>query len=244
MWNAMVTAMEIADKTAALDLTVGEYVERAGGNATHGISRTWFDSRCRYNEAVSDKGAPAVISVAVDAHFARIQRGRSEPHQPSFFQPPRRLPARVTKQKPSWNKIDASREWDTMFVEIDVDRSKRDLSAYTVALAGQSTILVGQTETQPPAFDSKHLAAIRSLSVVVNGYFDVCLSSYASVLVSMTDVNHVRYFSDMVPFTIRDLHIFKCHSDMRFLLGPLTVEVLEVRTSMIQIWTGIVCLST
>ncbi|SJL18102.1 uncharacterized protein ARMOST_21674 [Armillaria ostoyae] len=26
---------------------------------------------------------------------------------------------------------------------------------------------------------------------------------------------------------------------MRFLLGPLTVEVLEVRTSMVQIWTGI-----
>ncbi|SJL18103.1 uncharacterized protein ARMOST_21675 [Armillaria ostoyae] len=49
-----------------------------------------------------------------------------------------------------------------------------------------------KTETQPPAFDSEHLAAIRSLSVVVNGYFDVCLSSYASVLVSMTDVNHVR----------------------------------------------------
>ncbi|SJL18104.1 uncharacterized protein ARMOST_21676 [Armillaria ostoyae] len=35
---------------------------------------------------------------------------------------------RVTKQKPSWNKIDASREWDTMFVEIDMDRSKRDLA--------------------------------------------------------------------------------------------------------------------
>ncbi|SJL18108.1 uncharacterized protein ARMOST_21680 [Armillaria ostoyae] len=35
------------------------------------------------------------------------------------------------------------------------------------------------------SFDSEHLAGIRSLSVVVDGYFDFCLSAFASVLTSM-----------------------------------------------------------
>ncbi|PBK82306.1 hypothetical protein ARMGADRAFT_738491 [Armillaria gallica] len=32
----------------------------------------------------------------------------------------------------------------------------------------------------------------------------------------------------MVPIVIRDLRISRCHSSMRFLLGPLTVEYLDV----------------
>ncbi|KAK0431450.1 hypothetical protein EV421DRAFT_169149 [Armillaria borealis] len=35
-------------------------------------------------------------------------------------------------------------------------------------------------------------------------------------------------FADMVPITIRDLRISRCHLSLRFLLGPLTVENLEV----------------
>ncbi len=35
-------------------------------------------------------------------------------------------------------------------------------------------------------------------------------------------------FSEMIPIIIRDLRIPRCHSSMRFLLGPLTAEDLEV----------------
>ncbi|KAK0184111.1 hypothetical protein F5146DRAFT_1145742 [Armillaria mellea] len=35
-------------------------------------------------------------------------------------------------------------------------------------------------------------------------------------------------FADMVPITLRDLRISRCHSNLRFLLGSLTVENLEV----------------
>ncbi len=35
-------------------------------------------------------------------------------------------------------------------------------------------------------------------------------------------------FADMVPIAIRDLRISRCHSNLRFLLGPLNVEGLEV----------------
>ncbi len=35
-------------------------------------------------------------------------------------------------------------------------------------------------------------------------------------------------FCDVVPIFIQDLHISICHSNMCFLLGPLTVELLEV----------------
>ncbi|KAK0219293.1 hypothetical protein EDD85DRAFT_865887 [Armillaria nabsnona] len=35
-------------------------------------------------------------------------------------------------------------------------------------------------------------------------------------------------FTDMVPVTLRDLCISRCHSNLRFLLGPLNVEGLEV----------------
>ncbi|SJL18097.1 uncharacterized protein ARMOST_21669 [Armillaria ostoyae] len=111
------------------------------------------------------------------------------------------------------------------------------------------------------SFDFGRLAAIRSLSVVVDGYFDVCLSSFSSALAGLININHVRVsggsgaficfilentmsplvtleldrcdaepqdFADMVPITIRKLRIFRCHSSMRFMLGPLTVEDLEV----------------
>ncbi len=111
------------------------------------------------------------------------------------------------------------------------------------------------------SFDSGCLAAIRSLSVVVDGYLDVSLSSFSSALASMININHVRVsggsgpfipfilentkvslvtlgliccdvepqdFSEMIPIIIRDLRISRCHSNMHFLLGPLTVEDLEV----------------
>ncbi len=35
-------------------------------------------------------------------------------------------------------------------------------------------------------------------------------------------------FGDVVPIVLRDLRISVCHSNIRFLLGPLTVEDLEV----------------
>ncbi|KAK0219295.1 hypothetical protein EDD85DRAFT_865892 [Armillaria nabsnona] len=111
------------------------------------------------------------------------------------------------------------------------------------------------------AFDSERLAAIRSISITVDGSPDVCLSSFASVLGSMINVNHIRVsgasgafirlilentmatlvtlelddcyaepqdFSEIIPIAIRDLRISRCHSNIRFLLGPLTVEDLEV----------------
>ncbi|PBK95030.1 hypothetical protein ARMGADRAFT_1028466 [Armillaria gallica] len=111
------------------------------------------------------------------------------------------------------------------------------------------------------SFDSERLAAIRSISIIVDGSFDVCPSSFTPVLASMSNVNYVRVsgasgafirlilentmatlvtlelddcyaepqdFSEMIPIAIRDLRISTCHSNMRFLLGPLQVEDLEV----------------
>ncbi|SJL17930.1 uncharacterized protein ARMOST_21500 [Armillaria ostoyae] len=108
------------------------------------------------------------------------------------------------------------------------------------------------------SFDS---AAIRSISKIVDGSFDICLLSFTSVLASMINVNYVRVsgasgpfirlilentmaslvtleidrcdaepqdFAEMLPMTIRDLRISRCHSNVHFLLGPLTVEDLEV----------------
>ncbi|PBK64947.1 hypothetical protein ARMSODRAFT_978640 [Armillaria solidipes] len=41
------------------------------------------------------------------------------------------------------------------------------------------------------SFDSGHLEAIRSLSVVVDGDFDASLSSFTLVLPSMTNISHI-----------------------------------------------------
>ncbi|SJL18095.1 uncharacterized protein ARMOST_21667 [Armillaria ostoyae] len=127
------------------------------------------------------------------------------------------------------------------------------------------TVIFGTDPNPKPnlfSFDSGRLAAIRSLSTVVHGYLDVCLSSFASVLASMNNINHVRVsggsgpfvrlllentmaslvtlefdhcyasepqdFSEMIPIIIRDLCISRRHSIVRFLLGPPTVEDLEV----------------
>ncbi len=112
------------------------------------------------------------------------------------------------------------------------------------------------------SFDSERLAAIRSISIIVDGSFDVCLSSFTTVLASVINVNYVlvsgasgafirlilentmatlvtlelddcyaepQDFSEMIPIAIRDLRISRCHSNIHFLLGPLTVEDLEVR---------------
>ncbi|KAK0184121.1 hypothetical protein F5146DRAFT_324803 [Armillaria mellea] len=126
------------------------------------------------------------------------------------------------------------------------------------------TVIFGTDPNPKPdvfSFDSRRLAAIKSLSVVVDGDFDTSFSSLPSVLASMANINHVRFsggsgpsirlilentsaslatleldgcyaepqdFANMVPITILDLHISRCHSNLRFLLGPLTVENLEV----------------
>lgn len=126
------------------------------------------------------------------------------------------------------------------------------------------TVIFGTDPNPKPdvfSFDSRRLAAIRSLSVVVDGDFDTSFASLPSVLASMANINHVRMnggsgpsirlilenttaslatleldgcyaepqdFANMVPITIRDLHISRCQSNLRFLLGPLTVENLEV----------------
>ncbi|KAK0429975.1 hypothetical protein EV421DRAFT_1744666 [Armillaria borealis] len=48
------------------------------------------------------------------------------------------------------------------------------------------------------SFDSGHLEAIRSLSVVVDGDFDASLSSFTLVLPSMTNISHIcRPFSSL-----------------------------------------------
>ncbi|PBK95033.1 hypothetical protein ARMGADRAFT_1077796 [Armillaria gallica] len=111
------------------------------------------------------------------------------------------------------------------------------------------------------SFDPERLAALRFISIIVDGSFDDCLSSFTSVLASMINVNYVRVsgasgafirlilentmatlvtlelddcyaepqdFSEMIPIAIRDLRISSCHSNIRFLLGPLQVEDLEV----------------
>ncbi|KAK0431464.1 hypothetical protein EV421DRAFT_169886 [Armillaria borealis] len=131
-------------------------------------------------------------------------------------------------------------------------------------LSRNVTVIFGINQKPKPnlfSFDSGRLAAIRSLSVVVNRYCNVCLSSFSSVLAGLININHVcvsggsgplirfilentmlplvtleldccdaepQDFADMVPITIRKLCISRCHSSMRFMLGPLTVEDLEV----------------
>ncbi|KAK0219328.1 hypothetical protein EDD85DRAFT_865972 [Armillaria nabsnona] len=126
------------------------------------------------------------------------------------------------------------------------------------------TVIFGTDPNPKPnlfSFNSGRLAAIRSLSVVVDGYLDVSLSSFSSAFALMININHVRVnggsgpfirfilentmaslvtlesvccdaepqeISDMISIVIGDLCISICHSSMRFLLGPLTVEDLEV----------------
>ncbi|PBK95023.1 hypothetical protein ARMGADRAFT_1077788 [Armillaria gallica] len=126
------------------------------------------------------------------------------------------------------------------------------------------TVVFGTDPNPKPnlfSFDSGSLAATRSLSIVVHGYLDVSLSSFASVLAPMNNINRVRVsggsgpfirlilentmaplmtmelnrcyaepqdFAEMVPITIQKLFISRCHSNLFFLLGRLTVEDLEV----------------
>ncbi|PBK64954.1 hypothetical protein ARMSODRAFT_1006828 [Armillaria solidipes] len=62
-------------------------------------------------------------------------------------------------------------------------------------LWGNAAVVFGTDQNPKPnlfSFDSERLAAIRSLCVVVDGYFDVCLSSFTSVLASMNNINRVR----------------------------------------------------
>ncbi|KAK0482163.1 hypothetical protein EDD18DRAFT_1467858, partial [Armillaria luteobubalina] len=126
------------------------------------------------------------------------------------------------------------------------------------------TIRLGPNHTSTPdvfTFDPGHLAAIRSLSIIVDGYVDLGATSFPSVLGSMINIKHISVSGgsgtfihlilenitrslvtleldrcdaepqdlfDMVETTIRDLRILRCHSNMRFLLGPVTVEDLEI----------------
>ncbi|KAK0505601.1 hypothetical protein EDD18DRAFT_1400185 [Armillaria luteobubalina] len=126
------------------------------------------------------------------------------------------------------------------------------------------TVKLGPNHTSTPdvfTFDIGHLAAIRSLSIIVDGYVDLGATSFPLVLHSMINIKHIRViggsgtfirlilenitrslvtleldrcdaepqdFSDMVGITIRDLRVCGCHSNMRFLLGPVTVVNLEI----------------
>ncbi|SJL17947.1 uncharacterized protein ARMOST_21518 [Armillaria ostoyae] len=126
------------------------------------------------------------------------------------------------------------------------------------------TVVFGADQNPKPnlfSFNSGHLVAVRSFSIIVDGYFDVSLPSFSLVLAAMINISHVRVsggsgpfirlilentmaslvtlelnrcysepqdFSKMIPIVIRDLRISRCHSNLRFLLGPLTVDDLEV----------------
>ncbi|PBK64941.1 hypothetical protein ARMSODRAFT_978635 [Armillaria solidipes] len=126
------------------------------------------------------------------------------------------------------------------------------------------TVVFGADQNPKPnlfSFNSGHLVAVRSFSIIVDGYFDIGLPSFSSVLAAMINISHVRVsggsgpfirlilentmaslvtlelnrcyvepqdFSKIIPIVIRDLRISCCHSNLRFLLGPLTVDDLEV----------------
>ncbi|KAK0467521.1 hypothetical protein IW261DRAFT_1612989 [Armillaria novae-zelandiae] len=128
------------------------------------------------------------------------------------------------------------------------------------------TVRLGPDKKSTPdifSFDAGHLAAIRFLSIIVDGFSDLGATSLSSVLVSMVNITHIRVsggsgnflrlvlenkkrselgtlefdqcdaepqdFLDMAGISIRDLHISRCHANVRFLLGPFTVRNLEVR---------------
>ncbi|KAK0431388.1 hypothetical protein EV421DRAFT_170039 [Armillaria borealis] len=111
------------------------------------------------------------------------------------------------------------------------------------------------------SFDTSCLSAIRILSLVVHGYFELDSKLYCRVFTDMVNLNHVRVsggtgtlvrsivenvaaslitldlegcdaepqdFAGMAPVSIRRLSISRCHSNIRFILGPVTVEELEV----------------
>ncbi|KAK0467516.1 hypothetical protein IW261DRAFT_1061173 [Armillaria novae-zelandiae] len=112
------------------------------------------------------------------------------------------------------------------------------------------------------SFDARHIAAIRSLSIIMDGYSELGATSLSLVLGSMINIQDLHVsggsgtfirlvleyikrsllmleldacdaepqdFSDMAGIAIRDLRILRCHSNVRFLLGPVTVANLEVR---------------
>ncbi|KAK0219307.1 hypothetical protein EDD85DRAFT_797415 [Armillaria nabsnona] len=63
------------------------------------------------------------------------------------------------------------------------------------------TVIFGTDKNSKPdvsPFNSGSLAAIRSLSVIVDGYSDVGHSSFASVLVSMINASHVHRYQGLI----------------------------------------------
>ncbi|KAK0431018.1 hypothetical protein EV421DRAFT_202314 [Armillaria borealis] len=154
---------------------------------------------------------------------------------------------------------------------------KRTLHNIARDLLSRNVTVIFDIDQKPKpnlfSFDSGRLAAIRSLSVVVNRYCDVCRSSFSSVLAGLININHVRVsggsgafirlilentmsplvtseldccdaepqdFADMVPITIR--------SYVSLDVIPICASCWDLSLSktwrcMVQILTGIVCLS-
>ncbi|KAK0460805.1 hypothetical protein IW261DRAFT_275680 [Armillaria novae-zelandiae] len=143
---------------------------------------------------------------------------------------------------------------------------KRTLHTVALDLLQRNvTVRLGPDQKSTPnisSFEAEHLAAIRSLSIIVDGFSDLGATSLSSVLGSMVNITHIRVsggsgtflrlvlentkrselgtleldqcdaepqdFSNMAGISIRDLRIARCHANVRFLLGPVTVVNLEV----------------
>ncbi|SJL18111.1 uncharacterized protein ARMOST_21683 [Armillaria ostoyae] len=90
------------------------------------------------------------------------------------------------------------------------------------------------------SFDSRCLSAIRSLSIVVHGYLDVCLSSSSSVLASMININHVRVSGGSGPFmglilenttaSLVTLELDGCYAEPQDFadMVPITIQKLHI----------------
>ncbi|SJL17944.1 uncharacterized protein ARMOST_21515 [Armillaria ostoyae] len=92
------------------------------------------------------------------------------------------------------------------------------------------------------SFDSGHLEAIRSLSVVVDGDFDASLSSFTLVLPSMTNISHICVSGGSGPFIhlilentmafLVTLELDGCYAEPQDFADMVPIVIRELHISM------------
>ncbi len=106
------------------------------------------------------------------------------------------------------------------------------------------TVIFG-TEQQPKpnliSFDSERLAGVRSLSIIVDEYFNFCPSSFTSVLASINNIGHVRVSGGSAPFiclilknpmaSLVTLELHRCDAKSQDIADMVPVAIRDLRFS-------------
>ncbi|PBK64961.1 hypothetical protein ARMSODRAFT_1006831 [Armillaria solidipes] len=130
--------------------------------------------------------------------------------------------------------------WRNVTVIFDIDQNPRPnlfslFSGHLAAIRSLSIIFPDYFDLHSPSYAPAIAQMVNVNYIRVSGgsgpFIRMILENAMASLVTL-ELDRCNAdpqdFADMVPITIRDLRISRCHSNLRFLLGPLNVEELEV----------------